>query len=180
MEFFMDIDLERAVEQGARIGQDFLTWLWATSEQHQGMFQTPDGENFLLIVEQRVTVQGGEGEGKETAVCSGPMAELREARVGLKNGKKVGQAKLRIEHDENVWQVQVNAENFALTGLKTPKVNTRVEEGDDPDGIFLEKMYLIEKCLEYLDVVFSQFLSHRLSPQWSEEMERIRTWIQAA
>jgi len=176
----MDINLERAAEQGALIGQDFLTWLWATSEQQQGMFQTPTGENFILIVEQRVAVQGGEGEGKETAVCSGPMAELREARAGLKTGKKVGQAKLRIEHDENVWQVQINADNFALTGLKTPKVDTHVEEGDDPDGIFLEKMFLIEKTLEYLDIVFSLFLNRRMGSDWPQEVERIRAWIQAA
>ncbi|PIE68972.1 MAG: hypothetical protein CSA21_04665 [Deltaproteobacteria bacterium] len=176
----MDIDLERAAVQSSLIGQDFLTWLWATSEQQQGIFQTPKGETFLLLVEQRVTVQGGEGEGKETAVCSGPMAELKEARAGLKTGKKVGQAKLRIEHDTHAWQVSMNADQFALTGLKTPRVDTRVEEGDDPDGIFLEKLFLIEQALAYLDHVFALFLKRRMGPEWSEEVKRIRAWIQAA
>ncbi|MDD2219797.1 MAG: hypothetical protein PHO79_07010 [Desulfoplanes sp.] len=174
------MDLERATTQATLIGQDFLTWLWATSEQHRGRFTTASGEDFSLFVEQRVSVQGGEGEGKETAVCSGPMAELKEARMGLRTGKKVGQAKLRIEHDENAWQVQINADTFALSGLKTPKVDTHVEEGDDPDAIFLEKIFLIEKCMLYLDTVFSIFIKLRMSSQWNSEIERIRQWMNAA
>ncbi len=171
------MDLEHAAEQAAHIGQDFLTWLWATSEQGGGHFRTPSGDDFSLFVEQRVSVQGGEGEGKETAVCSGPMAELKEARLGLLTGKKVGQAKLRIEHDENSWQVQISAATFALTGLKTPKVDTHVEEGDDPDAIFLEKIFLIEKCMGYLDSVFTMFLKVRMGPDWTKEIERIRQWM---
>ncbi len=108
----------------------------------------------MLLLEQRVAVQGGEGESKETAVVSGPMAEMREAKIGLRTGKKVHQAKVRLEQDENAWQVQLSASDFTLSGLKTPKVDMKLEEGEDPDARFLEKMYLVEKSLEFLDSVF--------------------------
>ena len=76
------MDLEHAESVGLLLGQEFLTWLWFASETSNGLFRTKDGEAFSVTVEQKVSVQGGEGEARETAVCSGPMAELREARMG--------------------------------------------------------------------------------------------------
>lgn len=172
------MDLERAETVSLALGQEFLTWLWFASEVSNGLFRTPDGEAFSITVEQKVSVQGGEGDAKETAVCSGPMAELREARMGLKTGKKVNKAKVRVEKDEVGWQVLLDAANFTLQGLKTPKVERNLEEGEDPDARILEKIYLLEKCTGFLDVAFSRFLSLRFSPGWNVEAARVRSWIQ--
>ena len=152
------MDLERAETVSLLLGQEFLTWLWFASETSNGLFRTREGEAFSVTVEQKVSVQGGEGEAKETAVCSGPMAELREARMGLRNGKKVNKAKVRVERDEVSWQVLLDAANFTLQGLKTPKMEMKLEEGEDPDGRILEKIYLLEKCMDYLDLVYARFL----------------------
>jgi len=173
------MDLERAETVSLALGQEFLTWLWFAGETSNGLFRTREGEVFFVMVEQKVSVQGGEGEAKETAVCSGPMAELREARMGLRNGKKVNKAKVRVEKDEVSWQVLLDASNFTLQGLKTPKVEMKLEEGEDPDSRILEKIYLLEKCTDYLDVVFARFLALRFSPQWPEETARLRRWLEA-
>ncbi len=176
----MEIDLERAETIGLALGQEFLTWLWFASEyNNNGLFRTADGEAFSVAVEQKVSVQGGEGEARETAVCSGPMAELREARAGLRTGKKVNKAKLRIERDEVSWQVLLDAANFTLQGLKTPKVDTSLDEGEDPDARILEKIYLIEKVAHYVDTVFARFLDVRFGPDWPREVEHMRAWMQA-
>jgi hypothetical protein len=171
------MDLEHAETVSLALGQEFLTWLWFASETSNGLFRTKEGEAFSVTLEQKVSVQGGEGEAKETAVCSGPMAELREARLGLRNGKKVYKAKVRIERDEISWQVLLDAANFTLQGLKTPKVEMKMEEGEDPDGRILEKIYLLEKCVDFLDVVYARFLDLRFSPQWKEETARLRKWL---
>lgn len=175
----MDLNLERAESVSLALGQEFLTWLWFASEYNNGLFRTLEGEAFTVTVEQKVSVQGGEGEAKETAVCSGPMAELREARAGLRTGKKVHKAKVRIERDEVAWQILLDAASFSLQGLKTPKVEMRLEEGDDPDARILEKIYLIEKCAGYLDTVFTHFITLRFSPRWNEEVSHIRAWLGA-
>lgn len=173
----MEIDLERAETVSLTLGQEFLTWLWFASETQNGLFRTADGEVFSLLVEQKVSVQGGEGEARETAVCSGPMAELREARMGLRTGKKVNKAKLRIEKDETGWQVLVDAAGFTLQGLKTPKVDMRLEEGEEPDARILEKIYLLEKCMSYVDAVFARFVSLRFGPDWEAERRRVWAWM---
>ena len=172
-----DIDLNKAATLDPYLGQDFLTWLWFKSEKSSGMFRSASGEDFALYIEQRIAVQGGDGDNVETAVCSGPQAEMREARLGLTTGKKVNQARVRLEQDANEWQFQLKAEDFSFGSLKTPKVAMKAEEGDDPDGPFYEKMYLIEKALEFLDGLYLQFLRTRLGPEWREEMLALRSWI---
>lgn len=173
------MDLDRAASVSLALGQEFLTWLWFASETGNGLFRTKSGEAFTLNVEQKVAVQGGEGEAKETAVCSGPMAELVEARLGLRTGKKVNKAQVRIEKDEASWQVFLDAATLTMQGLKTPKVDMKVEEGEDPDARILEKMYLLEKCLEYVDSVFAQFVEVRFGDRWPEEVVSLRRWLYA-
>lgn len=82
-----------------------------------------------------------------------------------------------MEIDENLWQVQVKAEDFTLSGLKTPKVEMKDEEGDDPDAKFLEKIFLIEKCITLFDHVFKEFISIRISNQWQDEVTKFRHWL---
>ncbi len=172
------IDLNKADSLAPYLGQDFLTWLWFKSEQQGGLFRNTKGEYFELYLEQRIQVQGGEGESKETTLCRGPHSELREARHGLAAGKKVTQAQLRFEQNAAAWQLQLKAEDFTLSGLKTPKVQTRPEEGEDPDGPFLEKIYLIEKALAMLDSLYAAFLTTRLGNDWPEERSAVKEWVE--
>jgi len=56
-------------------------------------------------------------------------------------------------------------------------VETNDSEGEDPDARVLEKIFLIEQCLELFDGVFAEFLAVRLSSKWAEEAEAVRVWI---
>lgn len=159
------------------LGQEFLTWLWFRSESRNGSFQTADGKPFGVFMEQRIAVQGGEGESLETATVSGNMSQLREARLGLSTGKKVARALLRFERDADSWLVTLKAEDFSLNSLKTPVIEKDGED-DEPDARFLEKIYLIETCLGFLDEVYRQFLAVRLSPRWVEEVRDLRVWME--
>lgn len=159
------------------LGQEFLTWLWYKSESGGGTFKTQDNEHFALYMEQRVSVTGGEGDTKETTSVSGLMSELREAKTGLAMGKKVSKALIRIEADSEQWSGTIKAEDFSLSSFKTPKIETKQEEGDDPDAIFLEKMYLLERGLTYLDSLFLDFLKLRFSTEWMAEAAAAGKWM---
>ncbi|MGE4299869.1 MAG: hypothetical protein AB7E47_17770 [Desulfovibrionaceae bacterium] len=160
------------------MGQDFLTWLWFKSETGSGIFRTRDNTEFNLVMEQRISVQGGEGETLETASVSGATSPLTEARTGLSTGKKVTKAMLRIDSGPDTWQVSIKAEDFSLHSLKTPVVEKPDDQDDDPDGAFLEKMYLLEKCMACIDATYEQFLQQRLSPTWTDEVRKVRAWVQ--
>jgi len=171
------MDLSLVERENVLLGQDFLTWLWFKTDSENILFALEDKRTFALQMEQRVSVQGGEGEGVETATVSSPRGELTEAKTGLRTGKKVNKAQLLFTMDQDDWLVQVNAADFGLSGLKTPKIATKDDEGDDPDAKFLEKMFLMERCLEMLDIVFAQFLKIRMTKEWIEETAKIKLWI---
>jgi hypothetical protein len=172
-----EFDLHKASTLSPYIGQDFLTWLWFKTETGGGLFRLSSEDQVGVHMEQRISVQGGEGETKDTATSSGPQSELTEARLGLRTGKKVTQARLRIEEDENAWQLQLKAEDFSVSSLKTPKVDMRLEEGEDPDARFLEKMFLIDKALQVVDELFARFVRLRFSADWQTELTAIRNWV---
>ncbi len=158
------------------LGQEFLTWLWYKSSVG-GIFNDPDGRPFTVSMEQRIVVQGGEGDHVETASVSGLDSELREARMGLTTGKKVTRALLRLERDPEIWQVTLKAADFTLNSLKTPKIEK--DNDDDPDALFLEKVHLIESCLELVDSMYKTFLGIRLGAEWKQEAANIKEWTQA-
>jgi len=171
------MDLIKAALQAPVIGQDFLTWLWFRSERNGWNFTLPGGGELNVFLEQRLSVRGGSGENVEKAVVTGPHAEFTEAKLGLRNGKLVDKAVIRFERDGNTWMVLLDADSFSLSSLKTPKIETRVEDGDDPDATFLEKMMLVEQCMDFVDELYRQFLQVRLSTDWTDELRAFREWL---
>lgn len=160
------------------LGQEFLTWLWFRSATGS-IFNDAGGRPFSVSMEQRIVVQGGEGDHVETASVSGIESELREARMGLTTGKKVSRALLRLERDPEEWQVTLKAEDFSLGSLKTPKVERSDGDDLDPDALLLEKISLVEGCLELLDSLYKSFLDLRLGGEWKDEVIRLREWMSA-
>jgi len=41
----------------------------------------------------------------------------------------------------------------------------------------LEKLFLVEQCLELLDSVYKEFLTVRLSSKWAEETRTVAVWV---
>lgn len=160
----------------AILGEDFLTWLWYQSDTAPGAFRDKGGLPFNLYMEQRIVVQGGEGESRETATVSGSLSPLREARFGLGTGKKVSRALIRLEKDDLVFQFTLKAEDFSLGSLKTPKLDA-ADKDDDPDALFLEKIFLMESAVQLLDWVYLGFLNLRLSNKWDEEVNQMGKWL---
>ncbi|MDR2489522.1 MAG: hypothetical protein LBD42_08545 [Desulfovibrio sp.] len=161
------------------LGQEFLTWLWFRSAVN-GIFRDAADRPFSIRMEQRIVVQGGEGEHLETASVSGIDSELHEARMGLTVGKKVTRALLRLEREPEEWLVTLKASDFSLSSLKTPQIESVNDKEADPDALFLEKMYLIESCLELIDALYKEFLQIRLDNSaggWTNEVQCLREWM---
>ena len=158
------------------LGEEFLTWLWFQSDVAPGAFVDKEGHPFSVSMEQRIVVQGGQGDAKDTATVAGTLSPLTEARFGLGKGKKVTRATIRLEKNDLAFQFTLKAGDFTLGSLKTPKVE-KPEEGDDPDAMLLERFYLIEVCLGLLENLYATILRLRLSADWSETVQEITAWI---
>lgn len=159
------------------LGQEFLTWLWYQSDTAPGSFSDKNGLPFQVSMEQRIVVQGGEGDNLETASVSGSLSPLREARFGLATGKQVTRALIRLEKDDLAWQLTLKASDFSLNSLKTPKVE-KENDDEDSDGPLLEKLYLTELCVGLVDALYLRFLQVRLSPSlWNKEIQNVHNWM---
>lgn len=157
------------------LGEEFLTWLWFKSDTQPDSFHDEDGQPFNVFMEQRIVVQGGQGQAREVATASGCLSALKEAKFGLATGKKVSRALIRFEKGSLVFQFVIRAEDFALASVKTPKLE---KDGDDePDALFLEKIYLLETCLHLLDTLYATFLKLRISSGWRKEVTQIGAWL---
>lgn len=157
------------------LGQEFLTWLWFTCDNAPASFRTPKDEPVLVSMEQRVVVQGGEGDSLETTSVSGSLSPLREARVGLATGKKVVRALLRVEKDDLAWQCTLKAEDFSFNSLKTPRIER--DDDADEDALLLERLYLYESFVEIFDALYARFLTLRLSDGWRAEVAAMQRWF---
>jgi len=164
----------------AVLAREFMTWLWFKSEERDGIISMPGQTDVSLSFEKRVVLESGEGEYSETVACQGLHADLREGRAAIREGKKVREARLRLEKDSDRWEFTLKADRFQFQSMKLPPVGGFDEEGEEKEGGILERVYLVETALKTMDGLFSFFLKRRLSPQWvSEEIPRIKTWLKA-
>lgn len=161
------------------LGQDFLTWLWFQSDVAPSFFRTDDGHSFLVALRKRVAVTGFVGMDRETASVAASDADsfLSEARLGLHRGKKVASALICLMKDDFGFDVSVKAADFSLNSLKTPKID-KSDRDDDPDALFLEKVFLIETAVTLLDSLYRQFLGLRLDEgKWKKTTDEMMKWM---
>ncbi len=167
----------RSNELSVNMGEDFLTWLWFKIEKNNGAFETEKGEIFTVTMGDKLVVAGGDGEFKESTISSGKNSTFEEAKEGIRCGKKVSSAKLILEYNGDEWSFLVKSEDFSFTSFKTPKVAKKIQDKEDPDGAFFEKVFLVEKAFELFDSLFANFLKIKFDPGWEEEIEEIKKWV---
>ena len=160
------------------LGQDFLTWLWFRSDVVSTFFLAGNAQPFQVSMEKRVTVTGGEGSERETTSVSANIdSSLSEARLGLHRGKKVTRALIHLTKDDFGFDVSVKAADFSLNSLKTPKID-KSDRDDDPDSLFLEKVFLIETAVTLMDCLYRQFLGLRLDrDKWDKTTDEMQLWM---
>jgi len=164
----------------ALLAREFMTWLWFKSEERDGTVSLPGQVDVRLTFEKRVVLESGEGEYSETVSCQGLHADLREGKAAIREGKKVREARLRLERDSDRWEFTLKADRFQFQSMKLPQAGGFDEEGEEKEGGILERISLVETALRTMDDLFALFLSRRLSPQWvSEEIPRVRAWLKA-
>ncbi|HUT71614.1 MAG TPA: hypothetical protein VMW89_13155 [Desulfatiglandales bacterium] len=167
--------LER-VRRTEFLGRDFLTWLWFKSEANEGRFDLGELGMVELWFDGKVTLQSDSDQDVETITCSGENPSLREARFALTKSKKVTQAKLRLIVGDNEWSFTLDSTWLNFKSLKTPTVVH--DKKDDPEGLFYERVLLIEQPLRAIDTLFSSFIKIRTSPEWgTQELPALIEWV---
>jgi len=169
------VSLSERVKQTEFLGREFLTWLWYQSETREGVFDLGDLGTVEVWFEGKMTLESGGEERGDRVTCSG-STRLREARFALTKGKQVMQAAVRLLKGNDEWAFSLDAAWLNLSSLKTPRVMQDARE--DPDGLFYERMFLLEQPIEVVNALFARFVVLRVSPEWqSDELPALEEWI---
>ena len=157
------------------LGREFLLWLWYNSEAKGGTYKL-DGEEIELWVDKKIVLRHDGDEGSEKITCTGDNPHLKEARYAVSENKQVTECQLRLKIEDNEYSYTLDSEWMNFKSFKAPKVLQDVK--DDPDGLFYEKMYLVEKALAAVDRIFKKFVQLRTSSEWDEEEKpALLKWI---
>ncbi len=169
------MQLLEKVRETEFLGKEFLAWLWFRTETERGSFKLGD-KTLEIWFDGKITLQGENERGLETITCSGESQNMKAARFALAENQEVVQATLVLSMDDNQWTFVLDSLWLNFRTFKTPRVIQ--DKRDDPDGLFYEKMFLIEAAVSAMDGVYAEFLKLRLSPEWStEEIPALSKWI---
>ena len=168
--------LDRA-SKNERLGRDFLLWLWFRSEMDECRFDLDEGGPVEIWVDRRMVLKADRGGRMEKLTCTGENYHFREARMALKDGKDLTEILVKLRMGDHEWQFVMDSTWLNFKSMRTPKVV--LDKNEDPDGIFYEKIYLIEQGVGVMDTLFARFIKLRLSPDWKEEeLPLLKEWLE--
>ncbi len=175
------MDLVDILKEKRFLGQEFLTWLWWKSEERGGSLMLADFGEITLSFEKHMLLESGDGDAIEKLVCSGLQSELQEARTGLHVGKKLEQSRIVLAHDSFEYHFTLVGSTLDFKNVKLPETektdNQGGESAEETEGKILERAYLFEQLVKMVTACFSMFLHLRMTPEWADEVVKVRRWI---
>ena len=161
------------------LGDEFLTWIWFQMEtdDQQALFRSVDADLIGLEIGNRMVLENRRNDALERITIKGEEANLDEGRLSLQKGALVSEISLNFRSAEYLWQFSLKGESLNVSNFKTPKI-ALPESPEDLEGYVLEKAYLYDKILQFLEKIYSLFLKERLSPQWqSMVVPKVKNWM---
>ena len=170
------MEVMEKVEKKDFLGKDFLVWLWFKSEVNHGVIEIEDKGHAEVRFAGKITLESEDDEKSESITCSGINSRLKEARYALTENKKITQASIKLILEDDEYSFSMDSLWMNYRSFKTPKVFQ--DDKDDPEGLFYEKVGLMEKAVSTMDSLFLSFIKIRLSPEWEEkELPAITAWM---
>ena len=171
------LDISVAYNRYKFIGYEFLTWMWYVIEHDPAQLHQVIRENINFTIGNRIVLQNAVHDAVETITIKGDDAGLEEGILALKKGALVTEIHLRVTEEENEWQLTLKGESLNISNLKLPETG-QIETRDDMEGAVLEKFFLYEKILGWMDTIYGFFVKIRISPEWNDRVvPQIKKWI---
>jgi hypothetical protein len=171
------LDVAIAYNRYRFLGNEFLTWLWYTLENRSAQLVEIDADLISLEIGNRMVLENRRSEGLETITIKGDDAGLEEGLLALKKGALVTEMNLIYRSGDNNWQFNLKGESLNISSFKTPETGG-TQTNEDVEGAILEKIYLYEKVILFIEGAFRHFVRLRISEDWDKKMiTQLKQWI---
>ncbi len=159
------------------IGHEFLTWLWFTAETDGNLLKSIITELTTLDIGNRIVLENRVHSNTESITIKGDDADLKEGVLALAKGALVTELQLIFKADNQEWLFTLKGESLSFFNLKLPQTGP-LESQEDVDGMILEKAYLLDKVVQSVDKIYTEFIKLRLSESWNQKIiPNIKNWI---
>lgn len=159
------------------LGNEFLVWIWHALQNDGETLKLADGSEATVMLAKTLTLDCPRGETGRDQLTDDAPTRLPEAFRALQAGKLPRKAGMVLVRHGAQYELTLQAETLAVSGAGLPK--------PDDDGLSKhdQKMARIDglrHLTESLDLLFQAYLLRRTGSGWSDELGRIRRWLQAA
>ena len=93
----------------------------------------------------------------------------------MQAGKLPRKTRLTLVRHDQQYELAVHAETLAVGGCKMPDLP---EDVTAARAKLEERATQVRELVETLDLLYDAFLQRRLGKDWSEEVVRMRRWLQ--
>lgn len=171
------LDLSVSYNRFKFLGFEFLTWLWYLVDSDPVRLKTTDMIDLNVELGNRIVLENRMGDATETITIKGDDAGLEEGVLALKKGAVVTELNLIAKSDEKEWRFTLKGESLDIAGLKIPE--SPIETKADIEGAVIDKIFLMDTVVRWLDMTYQRFIRLRISENWkAEELPLIRKWME--
>ena len=157
------------------LGNEFLLWLWHALQNDGDTIALFDGSEATVMFAKILMLDCPRGmTGSDSLKDEGP-SKLPEAFRAIQSGKLPRKAGLVIVRQGIQYDLTLQAESLAVSGLALPKV-----EGASGLEAQIARIDSLRHLVETLDLLYDSFRRRRSGPEWAGDLGRIRLWLQAA
>lgn len=154
------------------LGNEFLLWLWHVLDQESDTLKLADDSEATAMFARSLTLECPRGQTGRESISSDMPTRLPEAKRAIQAGKLPRKAGLTLVRHDNTYELAIQAESLALTGVKLPTP----EEGDDRARLE-ERVNLLRDLLETVDLLYDLFGRVRAGDGWSKHLHKIQKWL---
>ncbi|MGD8342481.1 MAG: hypothetical protein PVH53_02760 [Desulfobacterales bacterium] len=170
------LDVAVAYNRFKFLGEEFLTWLWFVIDQDPTVLRKADPDLTSLEIGNRIVLEKRDKKALERITIKGENAGLEEAMLALQKGALVAEINLIYRSAQQKWQFTLKGESLNLSSMKTPKI-AAPESPEDMESAVLEKIFLYDKILQFLEKLYKTFIKYRLSDRWlKRDVNLIKKW----
>ncbi|MGD8512823.1 MAG: hypothetical protein PVG85_02650 [Deltaproteobacteria bacterium] len=159
------------------LGYEYLTWLWFVVETDQDRITNLEQGPVSMEIGNRMVLEKKKKDARETITIKGDDAGLEEGMLALRKGALVAEINILLKANDQQWRFTVKAESLHFVGFKVPPTGP-VKSEEDLEGAVLEKAYLYDMAMQWMDKLYKQFITLRVSEDWPNKVvPLVRQWM---
>jgi hypothetical protein len=171
------LDIATAYNRYKFLGHEFLTWLWYLMETDGHRLGQVDSPSIVLALGKRIVLENPRENHAEKITIKGEYANFEAGLLPLRQGSLVTELSLEAKSAGMTWEFNLKGESLSVSCMRMSTTGP-IESLDDIEGALLEKVYLLETILQFIDTLFERFIKIRVSNDWNKKVvPQIRKWL---